>query len=136
MKGLNASTLLLLLLIPVIPSSAYAQFGGFRIPGLGGGGGGTGAITEQAKVMAVNQIFNDIGKNALNGGKLVLSKKQWACKRLSEADVILAAINQAQLSAEAAKLRTQLFCDITESIPPEFLAPEDPQLPDVDTQEI
>lgn len=111
--------------------NVYAQFG-FGIPGLGGGGGGTDAIAEQAKVKAVNQIFEDIGKNAFEGGKLLLSKKKWACQRLKEADVILAVISQAKLSEEASKLRDKLFCDITERIPDEFLAPEKPK---VDSQE-
>lgn len=109
----------------------------FGLPGLpsnlGGGGGGTDALTEQAKVKSVNSIFSEIGKGAFDGGKLILSKKKWACDKLDQANKILSAISQPQLSSQAADLHAKLFCGITSKIPAELLAPEKP---DVDAQKV
>ena len=113
------------------PRAVYAQFGGFGIPGFGGGG--LNAITDQAKQRAVSAIFDDVSKNAFEGGKLILSKKQWACKRMADAEIILTAINKPSLAGQASGLKAKLFCDITEAIPEEFLAPAKKE---VDEQEI
>jgi len=109
----------------------------FGLPGLpsslGGGGGGTDALTEQAKVKTVNSIFSEIGKGAFEGGKLILSKQKWACDKLEQANTILSALNQPQLSSQAADLKAKLFCGVTAGIPAELLAPEKPA---VDTQKL
>ena len=53
-------------------------FGVPKVPGLGGGGGGTNSITDKAKQKAANKILKDVGKIAFRGGKIVASKQKWA----------------------------------------------------------
>jgi hypothetical protein len=120
-------------LLAVTSSPSYS-FGLPKLPSsLGGGGGGTDALTEQAKVKTVDSIFSEINKGAFEGGKLILSKKKWACEKLDQANKILSAISQPQLSSKAADLYGKLFCGITTKIPAEFLAPEKPA---VDAQKV
>ena len=98
------------------------------VPGLGGGGGGTNVLTEQAKVRSVNAIFSEVGENAFEGGKLVVAKQKWACEKITQAQTILQAINQPDLSSKAADLREKLFCDWTQPIPDEMLAPTEEEV--------
>ena len=125
------------LLIPLaaaalLPSNARA-FGlpsmpGGGIPGLGGGGGGTNVLTEKAKVRTVKAIFSEVGKTAFEGGKLVIAKQKWACEKITQAQTILQAINQPDLVSKAADLRESLFCDWTQPIPDEMLAPTEEEI--------
>lgn len=132
MKFLSKVVLVPLALSAFIPSHVRA-FGlpsmpGGGIPGLGGGGGGTNVLTEQAKVRTVNAIFSEVGKNAFEGGKLVVAKQKWACDKISQAQTILQAINQPDLVSKAADLREKLFCDWTQPIPDEMLAPTEEEV--------
>ena len=109
MKSIFQVFLAPLAIVASVPSQALA-FGlpslpGGGIPGLGGGGGGTNALTEQAKVRSVNAIFKEVSKNAFEGGKLVVAKQKWACEKISQAQVILQAINKPDLVSKAADLR-------------------------------
>ena len=131
---INLATTLLIPLAAAafLPSNARA-FGlpsipGGGIPGMGGGGGGTNALTNQAKVRTVNAIFSEVGNNAFEGGKLVVSKQKWACDKISQAQTILQAINQPDLVSKASELREKLFCDWTQPIPDEFLAPSEEEV--------
>ena len=90
------------------------------VPGLGGGGGGTNVLTEQAKVRSVNAIFSEVGENAFEGGKLFVAKQKWACKKITEAQTILRAINQPDLTSKAADLHGYFALDT--AIPDEMLA--------------
>ena len=98
---------------------------GPKLPGLGGGGGGTNAITGKAKTKAVNKILKDVGKSAFRGGKIIASKQKWACDKLAKAQGIVRAINQADLEEKVADLRETLYCGLTDAIPAEMLAPEE-----------
>ena len=132
------NTLAKVLLVPLaaatlLPSNVRAfglpsMPGGGGIPGMGGGGGGTNALTNQAKIRTVNAIFTEVGKNAFEGGKLVVAKQKWACEKITQAQTILQAINQQELNAKAADLREKLFCDWTQPIPDEFLAPTEEEV--------
>jgi hypothetical protein len=104
---------------------AFGVPGGGRLPGLGGGGGGTDAITAKAKTKAAKKILKDVGKIAFRGGKIVASKQKWACDKLSKAKAIVVAINNADLIEQVTDLRETLYCGITDPIPAELLAPEE-----------
>ena len=43
---------------------------------MGGGGGGTDAVTSKAKTKTVNKILKDVGKSAFRGGKIIASKQK------------------------------------------------------------
>ena len=98
---------------------------GPKLPGLGGGGGGTDAITSKAKTKTVNKILKDVGKSAFRGGKIIASKQKWACDKLAKAQGIVKAINNADLEEKVSELRETLYCGITDPIPAELLAPEE-----------
>ena len=104
---------------------AFGVPGGGRLPGLGGGGGGTDAITAKAKTKAAKKILKDVGKIAFRGGKIVASKQKWACDKLSKAKAIVVAINNADLIEQVTDLRETLYCGLTDPIPAELLAPEE-----------
>ena len=104
---------------------AFGVPGGGRLPGLGGGGGGTDAITAKAKTKAANKILKDVGKIAFRGGKIVASKQKWACDKLTKAKTIVVAINNTELIEKVSDLRETLYCGITDPIPAELLAPEE-----------
>ena len=91
---------------------------GPKLPGLGGGGGGTDAITSKAKSKAVD-------KSAFRGGKIIASKQKWACDKLAKAQGIVKAINNADLEEKVSDLRETLYCGLTDPIPAELLAPEE-----------
>ena len=99
--------------------------GGGKLPGLGGGGGGTNAITDKAKTKAAKTIIKDVGKIAFRGGKIVASKQKWACDKLAKAQKIVTVINKADLIEQVSDLRETLYCGITDPIPAELLAPEE-----------
>jgi len=100
-------------------------FGVPKVPGLGGGGGGTDSITDKAKTKAANKILKDVGKIAFRGGKIVASKQKWACDKLLKAQKIVVAINKQDLIEKVSDLRETLYCGITDPIPAELLAPEE-----------
>ena len=100
-------------------------FGVPKVPGLGGGGGGTNAITDKAKSKAVNKILKDVAKGAFRGGKIIASKQKWACDKLGKAQKIVMAINKQDLVEKVSDLRETLYCGITDPIPAELLAPEE-----------
>ncbi|KGF89816.1 MULTISPECIES: hypothetical protein [Prochlorococcus] len=104
---------------------AFGIPGGKKLPGLGGGGGGTNAVTSKAKTKAVNKILKDVGKIAFRGGKIVASKQKWACDKLEKAQKIVTAINQPDLQEKVSDLRKTLYCGLTDPIPAELLAPEE-----------
>ena len=104
--------------------NVYA-FGVPKVPGLGGGGGGTNAITTKAKTKAAKTILKDVGKIAFRGGKIVASKQKWACDKLLKAQKIVVAINASDLIEQVSDLRETLYCGITDPIPAELLAPEE-----------
>ena len=119
--------------IAILLPSQVRAFGlpsmpGGGIPGLGGGGGGTNVLTEKAKVRTVKAIFSEVGKTAFEGGKLVIAKQKWACEKITQAQTILQAINQPDLVSKAADLRESLFCDWTQPIPDEMLAPTEEEI--------
>lgn len=125
---MNKSILSIALTATVVFLGAPRAHAGFGLPSmLGGGGGGMDAMTEQAKVQTVNSIFSEVGKNAFEGGKLLLSKQKWACDKLAKADLILAALNQPGLLKQSKDLKVRLFCGVTEMIPDSMLAPEKPK---------
>ena len=95
------------------------------MPGLGGGGGGTDAITAKAKTRAAKKILKDVGKIAFRGGKIIASKQKWACDKLTKAKAIVVAINNADLIEQVSDLRETLYCGLTDPIPAELLAPEE-----------
>ena len=100
-------------------------FGVPKVPGLGGGGGGTDSITDVAKTKAANKILKDVGKIAFRGGKIVASKQKWACDKLLKAQKIVVAINKQDLIEKVSDLRETLYCGLTDPIPAELLAPEE-----------
>ena len=104
---------------------AFGVPGGGKLPGLGGGGGGTDSITAKAKKKAVNKILKDVGKVAFRGGKIIASKQKWACDKLAKAQKIVIAINSTDLIEKVSDLRNTLYCGITDPIPAELLAPEE-----------
>ena len=104
---------------------AFGVPGGKSLPGLGGGGGGTNAITDSAKTKAANKILKDVGKIAFRGGKIVASKQKWACDKLLKAQKIVVAINKQDLIEKVSDLRETLYCGLTDPIPAELLAPEE-----------
>ena len=126
-RSLLASTSALVIIgtIGIGEVLAFGVPGGGRLPGLGGGGGGTDAITAKAKTKAANKILKDVGKIAFRGGKIVASKQKWACDKLSKAKTIVVAINNAELIEKVSDLRETLYCGITDPIPAELLAPEE-----------
>ena len=126
-RSLFASTLTLFLVatLGIGEVLAFGIPGGKKLPGLGGGGGGTNAITAKAKKKAVNKILKDVTKGAFRGGKIIASKQKWACDKLGKAQTIVAAINNADLVEKVSDLRETLYCGITDPIPAELLAPEE-----------
>ena len=122
-RSLLASTSAIIILSTLGIGEALAF--GPKLPGLGGGGGGTNAITGKAKTKAVNKILKDVGKSAFRGGKIIASKQKWACDKLAKAQGIVRAINQADLEEKVADLRETLYCGLTDAIPAEMLAPEE-----------
>ena len=104
---------------------AFGVPGGGKLPGLGGGGGGTNSITDVAKKRAAKKILKDVGKVAFRGGKIIASKQKWACDKLLKAQTIVTAINSADLIEQVSDLRETLYCGITDAIPAELLAPEE-----------
>ena len=105
--------------------SEVKAFGVPKVPGLGGGGGGTDSITDKAKTKAANKILKDVGKIAFRGGKIVASKQKWACDKLLKAQKIVVAINKQDLIEKVSDLRETLYCGFTDPIPAELLAPEE-----------
>ena len=99
--------------------------GGGKLPGLGGGGGGTNSVTDKAKTNAANKILKDVAKGAFRGGKIIASKQKWACDKLLKAQKIVVAINKADLIEKVSDLRETLYCGLTDPIPAELLAPEE-----------
>jgi len=129
-RSLLASTSALLLIGSLGIGEVFAfgvpkMPGGGKLPGLGGGGGGTNAITDKAKTKAAKTIIKDVGKIAFRGGKIVASKQKWACDKLAKAQKIVTAINKADLIEQVSDLRETLYCGITDPIPAELLAPEE-----------
>ena len=104
---------------------AFGVPGGGKLPGLGGGGGGTDSISATAKTKAANKILKDVGKIAFRGGKIVASKQKWACDKLLKAQKIVMAINKQDLIEKVSDLRETLYCGLTDPIPAELLAPEE-----------
>ena len=104
---------------------AFGVPGGGKLPGLGGGGGGTDSISATAKTKAANKILKDVGKIAFRGGKIVASKQKWACDKLLKAQKIVVAINKQDLIEQVSDLRETLYCGLTDPIPAELLAPEE-----------
>ena len=132
--NLSAASLLAgVSLLGATSSLAFGLPGGIKIPIPTGGGGGTNALTEQAKVRTVNAIFKEVSSSAFENGKLIIAKQKWACDKITKAQVILKAINKEDLSAKAGELREKLFCDWTAPIPPSMLAPTPEK---IDTQEL
>tara|TARA_B100001109_G_C18827095_1_gene457591 strand:+ start:11 stop:421 length:411 start_codon:yes stop_codon:yes gene_type:complete len=123
-RSLLASTSALILFSTLGIGEALA-FGPRKLPGLGGGGGGTDAITLKAKKKAVNKILKDVGKSAFRGGKIIASKQKWACDKLAKAQGIVKAINASDLEEKVSDLRETLYCGLTDAIPAEMLAPEE-----------
>ncbi len=123
-RSLFAATSTLFLAGTLGIGQVYA-FGIPKVPGLGGGGGGTDSITDVAKKRAVNKILKDVGKVAFRGGKIIASKQKWACDKLSKAQTIVMAINNADLTEKVSDLRKTLYCGLTDPIPAELLAPEE-----------
>ena len=123
-RSLFAATSALFLASTLGIGQVYA-FGVPKVPGLGGGGGGTDSITDVAKKRAAKKILKDVGKVAFRGGKIVASKQKWACDKLAKAQKIVIAINSADLTETVSDLRETLYCGITDPIPAELLAPEE-----------
>ena len=123
-SSLFAATSALVLMGSLGIGEAHA-FGVPKVPGLGGGGGGTDAITATAKKKAVNKILKDVAKGAFRGGKIVASKQKWACDKLGKAQKIVMVINKPDLVEKVSDLRETLYCGITDPIPAELLAPEE-----------
>ena len=123
-RSLFAATSTLFLVGTLGIGQVYA-FGIPKVPGLGGGGGGTDSITDVAKKRAVKKILKDVGKVAFRGGKIIASKQKWACDKLAKAQTIVMAINNADLTEQVSDLRKTLYCGLTDPIPAELLAPEE-----------
>ena len=122
-RSLLASTSALILFSTLGIGEALAF--GPKLPGLGGGGGGTNAITSKAKTKAADKILKDVAKSAFRGGKIVASKQKWACDKLAKAQGIVKAINNADIEMKISDMRETLYCGITDPIPAELLAPEE-----------
>ena len=123
-RSLFAATSTLFLAGTLGIGQVYA-FGIPKVPGLGGGGGGTDSITDVAKKRAAKKILKDVGKVAFRGGKIVASKQKWACDKLAKAQTIVMAINNADLTEQVSDLRKTLYCGLTDPIPAKLLAPEE-----------
>ena len=121
----SASALFLIGTLSIGEVFAFGIPGGGKLPGLGGGGGGTDSITDKAKTKAANKILKDVGKIAFRGGKIVASKQKWACDKLLKAQKIVVAINKQDLIEKVSDLRETLYCGLTDPIPAELLAPEE-----------
>ena len=121
----SASALALVGTLGVGDVFAFGIPGGGKLPGLGGGGGGTNSITDVAKKRAAKKILKDVGKVAFRGGKIVASKQKWACDKLAKAQTIVMAINNADLTEQVSDLRKTLYCGLTDPIPAKLLAPEE-----------
>ena len=126
-RSLLASTSALILVgtLGIGEVFAFGIPGGGKLPGLGGGGGGTDSITDKAKTRAAKKILKDVGKIAFRGGKIVASKQKWACDKLLKAQKIVMVINKQDLIEQVSDLRKTLYCGITDPIPAELLAPEE-----------
>ena len=121
----SASALVLIGTLGIGEAFSFGIPGGGKLPGLGGGGGGTDSITDKAKTKAAKKILKDVGKIAFRGGKIVASKQKWACDKLLKAQKIVVAINKQDLIEKVSDLRETLYCGITDPIPAELLAPEE-----------
>ena len=121
----TASALFFIGILGVGEVFAFGIPGGKKLPGLGGGGGGTNSITDKAKTKAANKILKDVTKGAFRGGKIIASKQKWACDKLLKAQKIVVAINKADLIEKVSDLRETLYCGLTDPIPAELLAPEE-----------
>ena len=121
----SASALVLIGTLGIGEAFSFGVPGGGKLPGLGGGGGGTDSITDKAKTKAAKKILKDVGKIAFRGGKIVASKQKWACDKLLKAQKIVVAINKQDLIEKVSDLRETLYCGITDPIPAELLAPEE-----------
>ncbi len=121
----SASALVLIGTLGIGEAFSFGVPGGGKLPGLGGGGGGTDSITDKAKTKAAKKILKDVGKIAFRGGKIVASKQKWACDKLLKAQKIVVAINKQDLIEQVSDLRETLYCGITDPIPAELLAPEE-----------
>ena len=120
-------------LLGATSSLAFGLPGGLKLTAPTGGGGGTNALTEQAKVRTVNAIFKEVSSSAFENGKLLIAKQKWACDKITKAQGILKAIKKEDLSAKAGELRERLFCDWTAPIPPSMLAKKNKK---IDPQEL
>ena len=121
----SASALVLIGTLGIGEAFSFGIPGGGKLPGLGGGGGGTDSITDKAKTKAAKKILKDVGKIAFRGGKIVASKQKWACDKLLKAQKIVVAINKQDLIEQVSDLRETLYCGLTDPIPAELLAPEE-----------
>ena len=121
----TTSALFLIGILGVGEVFAFGIPGGKKLPGLGGGGGGTNSVTDKAKTKAANKILKDVAKGAFRGGKIIASKQKWACDKLLKAQKIVVAINKADLIEKVSDLRETLYCGLTDPIPAELLAPEE-----------
>ena len=121
----SASALVLIGTFGIGEAFSFGVPGGGKLPGLGGGGGGTDSITDKAKTKAAKKILKDVGKIAFRGGKIVASKQKWACDKLLKAQKIVVAINKQDLIEKVSDLRETLYCGLTDPIPAELLAPEE-----------
>ena len=130
-SSLMAASIVLISSVGAGEAFAFGIPGGKRLPGLGGGGGGTDSITSQAKVKTVNAILKQVGKSAFEGGKIIASKQKWACDKLAKAQGIVRVINKPDLEEKVSSLRSSLYCGVTDVIPAELLAPEKEK---IDTQ--
>ena len=130
-SSLMAASIVLISSVGAGEAFAFGIPGGKKLPGLGGGGGGTDSITSQAKVKTVNAILKQVGKSAFEGGKIIASKQKWACDKLAKAQGIVRVINKPDLEEKVSSLRSSLYCGVTDVIPAELLAPEKEK---IDTQ--
>ena len=130
-SSLMAASIVLISSVGAGEAFAFRIPGGKKLPGLGGGGGGTDSITSQAKVKTVNAILKQVGKSAFEGGKIIASKQKWACDKLAKAQGIVRVINKPDLEEKVSSLRSSLYCGVTDVIPAELLAPEKEK---IDTQ--
>jgi hypothetical protein len=122
---MNALVVISICIFVAYGNPAKAQFGGFSLPSAGGAA--LNAIAEQLKLRAISAILASISNSAFEEGKLILAKQQWACQKLAEAEEILEALSQAKISEKVAGIKIQLFCEMTDSMPSEDLAPLDEQ---------
>jgi hypothetical protein len=120
---MKAIAVILVILLAANGRPAKAQFGGFSLPGAGGTV--LNSIVEQLQIRALSTILASIANNAFEEGRLVIAKQQWACQKLAEAEEILESLSQANISGRVSEIKTKLFCDMTDAIPEEALAPSD-----------